>query len=79
MGVTSGYSDYVCEGCDSQAWVKDDDNTAKSKWREVERITADGTRVKRLLCERCNKEYKVFAAEQDAAFHAFMASRRAVA
>lgn len=77
MGITSGYSDYVCEGCDAQAWVKDDDNTAKSKWRTIERVTADSALVRRLLCEKCHKAYSAFAAGQDADFNAFMASRRA--
>lgn len=76
MGITPGYSDYVCEGCDEQAWIKDDDNTSKNKWRTVRRVTADGALVERLLCEKCHKAYGVFAAGQDADFNAFMAGRR---
>lgn len=77
MGITAGYSDYVCEGCDAQAWIKDDDNTSKNKWRVVERVTADNAHVERLLCEKCYKAYNAFAAGQDAEFNAFMANRRA--
>lgn len=76
MGVTPGFSEYVCEGCDAQAMIKDDDNTAKNKWQEIERVTSDGTRIKRLLCEKCRKDYTPLVAEQDAAFNAWMASRR---
>lgn len=76
MGVTSGFSEYVCEGCDEHAMIKDDDNTAKNKWQEIERVTADGQHIKRMLCERCRKAYSPFAVEQDAAFNAFMVGRR---
>lgn len=74
MGVTPGFSEYVCEGCKKQAMVKDDDNTAKNKWRTVRRINADGQEINRLLCEGCSGEYSSFAAEQDTAFNSFMAS-----
>ena len=48
---------------------------AAQSWRDVQRYTADGTAISRLLCPACNASYRDMAQKQDAAFGDFMAKR----
>ncbi len=73
MAKTEGYAQLVCDRCAKTIYATDNSPEAQS-WRTIERTTADGTRVSRLLCPACNASYRELAQSQDAAFGDFMAT-----
>lgn len=74
MAKTSGYSQLVCDRCGETIYATDNAPESQS-WRGIQRYTADGTGISRLLCPTCNAEYRALAQQQDAAFGDFMASK----
>lgn len=74
MAKTSGYSQMVCDRCAKTIYATDNAPEAQS-WRDVQRYTADGTSISRLLCPTCNAEYRALVQTQDTAFGDFMASK----
>ena len=71
MAKTDGYSQLVCDRCSKTIYATANSPEAQS-WRTIERITADGTTVSRLLCPQCNSEYRELAQSHDAEFSEFM-------
>lgn len=74
MSRTDGYSSYTCDRCAKRIYAQPNAPDAQS-WREVKRISADGTTITRLLCPDCAGAYRDLAQAQDAAFGDFMANR----
>lgn len=74
MAKTDGITHYVCDRCGADAYLAAN-SAATADWREVERFDQYGSRASRLLCKACTDEYKQLAAQQDAAFQAFMAKK----
>ena len=74
MAKTDGITHYVCDRCGSDAYLAAN-SAASSDWREIERFDQYGSKASRLLCKSCTDEYKQLAAQQDAAFQAFMAKK----
>lgn len=74
MAKTDNITHYVCDKCGADAYLAAN-SAASADWREVERIDRYGSRASRLLCKSCTDAYKQLAAQQDAAFQAFMAAK----
>ena len=74
MAKTTGFSQLTCDRCGETIYATDNAPAAQS-WRDVQRYTADGTAISRLLCPACNASYRDMAQKQDAAFGDFMAKR----
>lgn len=74
MAKTDNITHYVCDRCAADAYLAAN-SAACADWREVERIDQYGSRASRLLCKSCTDAYKQLAAQQDAAFQAFMAAK----
>lgn len=74
MAKTDNIAHYVCDRCAADAYLAAN-SAASADWREVERIDQYGSRASRLLCKSCTDAYKQLAAQQDAAFQAFMAAK----
>lgn len=74
MAKTDGITHYVCDRCGADAYLQQG-AAAAGDWREVERFDQYGSKASRLLCKSCTDEYKQLAAQQDAAFQAFMAKK----
>ena len=74
MAKTDNITHYVCDRCAADAYLAAN-SVASADWREVERIDQYGSRASRLLCKSCTDAYKQLAAQQDAAFRAFMAAK----
>lgn len=74
MAKTDGITHYVCDRCGSDAYLAAN-SAASADWREVERFDQYGSKASRLLCKSCTDKYKQLAAQQDAAFQAFMAKK----
>ena len=73
MSKTSGYSSYACDRCGAQEYIQDSNDSRKSTWGDIVRITSDNVETKRVLCASCHKTYKTLAAKQDTEFNTFMA------
>ena len=74
MAKTDNITHYVCDRCAADAYLAAN-SAATADWREVERIDQYGSRASRLLRKSCTDAYKQLAAQQDAAFQAFMAAK----
>lgn len=74
MAKTENYTHYVCDRCGESAYLQQG-AAAAGDWREVERFDQYGSKATRLLCKGCTDAYKQLAAQQDAAFQAFMAAK----
>lgn len=74
MAKTDNITHYVCDRCAADAYLAAN-SAAFADWREVERIDQYGSKASRLLCKSCTDAYKQLAAQQDAAFQAFMAAK----
>lgn len=74
MAKTDNITHYVCDRCAADAYLAAN-SAASADWREVERIDQYGSRASRLLCKSCTDAYKQLAAQQDAAFQAFMVAK----
>ena len=74
MAKTDNITKYACDRCGESAYLQQG-AAASADWREVERIDQYGSRASRLLCKSCTDAYKQLAAQQDAAFQAFMAAK----
>lgn len=74
MAKTDNITHYVCDRCGADAYL-DANSAASADWREVERFDQYGSKASRLLCKSCTDAYKQLAAQQDAAFQAFMAAK----
>lgn len=70
MAKESGISLYRCDRCGAEAYIKDGDTRGES-WKQVGRITADGTRIERFYCTSCADGYKSLASRHDAEFSEF--------
>lgn len=70
MAKESGISLYRCDRCGQEAYIKDGD-TRGEQWKQVGRITSDGTRIERFYCAACAEEYKTLAGKQDSEFTEF--------
>lgn len=68
--ITKG-SNYTCDRCGVSAFMPEQD-VKNAKWRTVQRYTADGVNMTRLLCAKCGGVYDALAAEQDKQFDKFM-------
>lgn len=71
MPKQTGITRYECDRCGRVAHLAEGAPEA-GDWREVRRVTADGVDNSRLFCKECAAEYRKAAAEQDAAFNAFI-------
>ena len=74
MAKTDNITHYVCDRCAADAYLAAN-SAASADWREVERIDQYGSRASRLLCKSCTDAHEQLAAQQDAAFQAFMAAK----
>ena len=74
MAKTSGYSQLTCDRCGKTIYATDNAPEAQS-WRDIQRYTADGTAISRLLCPECNAGYRTLAQKHDADFGDYMANR----
>lgn len=74
MAKTTGYSQLTCDRCGETIYATDNAPASQS-WREIQRYTADGTAISRLLCPTCNAGYREMAQGQDTEFGDYMANR----
>lgn len=71
MARQDGYSSYSCDRCKAQKYALPNSSEALM-YSQVERITADGVSVSRLLCTSCAAKYRELARKHDGEFLAFM-------
>ncbi len=71
MAKTEGFNQYICDRCSAEIYATETDPKIQS-WKNIERFNAEGSSVKRLLCSRCNQEYKELVRKQDNDFQVFM-------
>ncbi len=73
MAKTEGFNQYVCDRCSAEVYAIDTDPNIQA-WKNIERMNAEGTSVKRWLCAKCSKEYRNLVQNQDSEFLNFMVS-----
>lgn len=71
MAKTDGFSKYSCDRCATEKFAQPDSSEALM-YSTIERITADGVGVTRLLCTSCAAKYRELARKHDAEFLQFM-------
>ncbi len=71
MGKVEDLVQYECDRCGGKE-ITAKGSYATTFWHDIERTSADGVTVRRLLCDSCYKEYTAFVAGEDSAFNAFM-------
>lgn len=74
MGKIKNLTQYECDRCGEKEVISDG-APATSFWHDISRLSADGVRVERLLCDSCYKEYVQLVANEDSAFNQFMSNK----
>lgn len=75
MGKIRNLTQYECDRCDEKEVISEG-APAAGFWHDISRLSADGVKVERLLCDSCYKEYAQFVSSEDVAFNSFMEGKR---
>lgn len=74
MAKIKNLTQYECDRCGEKEVISEG-APAAGFWHDISRLSADGVKVERLLCDSCYKEYAQLVSDEDAAFNQFMADK----